>query len=62
MTGRDLAGWVVSIRARCPECGQVHDLLVMASELVGCGMDCEGVFYGRDWFACAACYLGEETG
>jgi len=57
----ELAGWAVTARVRCPECGEVHELQVLASELVGAHMDCEGVFYGRDLFLCAACFLGEET-
>lgn len=57
---RELARWVVTARVRCPECGQVHDLQLLASELVGCGLDCDGIFYGRDLFLCAACFLGEE--
>ena len=58
----ELAGWVVTARVRCPDCGEVHELQVLASELVGAGMDCDGVFYGRDLFLCEACSLGDEPG
>lgn len=53
---RELAGWAVSIRVRCPDCGQEHEMLILASELVGCPMDAEGMFFGRPMFLCAACF------
>lgn len=52
----ELAGWVVTIAARCPDCGGEHEMAILASELVGAAMDCEGVFVGEPWCVCGCCY------
>lgn len=49
----ELAMWPVTARVECPCCGEQHDLLILASELIGCEIDDQGVYHGEDIFRCA---------
>ena len=51
-----LAGWAVTIRVACPDCGQEHEVMILAQLLVGCEMGPDGLFRGRDEFRCLRCF------
>ncbi len=53
---RDLAGWVVTIVVACPDCGQKHEVMILAELLMGCELGPDGVFRGRDEFRCLRCF------